>query len=271
MTSPQWRRSPISARTSPAATRAGGSTPGRERWAGLGVDIAVVYGHLDTARSVRPVSRDRSDLGNFTTGERSDFDIIDRFLANVDDDRQTRGRPTPRHVRIRWGRAASSLPAISSTTTVGGHRRRAPDGCRRSWVQRERAGAPTTSSWAGPTPHSPVAVCRHHRRLGDRPAARRGVYDQALVMVVADHGITIGPGVDNQRLITEARSHHRRSPDVRQVPERAGWRGARDRRRRGGRDRRRPVRIADVTRTVVPWAMDGTSLLDPDRPSEPSR
>ena len=30
-----------------------------------------------------------------------------------------------------------------------------------------------------------------------------GVYDEALVMVVADHGITIGPGVENQRLITE--------------------------------------------------------------------
>ena len=131
MTSPRWRRSPISARTSPAATPAGESTPGRERWAGLGVDIAVVYGHLTTPRGVsdRLPAIDQT-WGNFTTGERSDFDIIDRFLANVDDDRQTRGRPTPRHVRIRWGRAASSLrPFPLPPPPVGGDRRRAPDGC----------------------------------------------------------------------------------------------------------------------------------------------
>ena len=32
---------------------------------------------------------------------------------------------------------------------------------------------------------------------------KRGVYEEAMVVVVADHGITIRPGVDHQRMITE--------------------------------------------------------------------
>lgn len=32
---------------------------------------------------------------------------------------------------------------------------------------------------------------------------QRGIYEEAMVVVVADHGITIGPGVDHQRTITD--------------------------------------------------------------------
>ena len=95
---------------------------------------------------------------------------------------------------------------------------------------------------------------------------REGCYDQALVMVVADHGITIGPGVDNQRLITgDTVGTIAAVPMFVKYPSGQGGvePGTVDDVR--GETVDIVPTIADVTRTVVPWAMDGTSLLDPAR------
>jgi hypothetical protein len=94
----------------------------------------------------------------------------------------------------------------------------------------------------------------------------QGVYDEALVMVVADHGITIGPGVDNQRLISEDTIG-----TIAAVPLFVKYPIGQDGVEPGTIDDARAETvdilptIGDVTRTEVPWGMEGLSLLDPDR------
>jgi hypothetical protein len=86
------------------------------------------------------------------------------------------------------------------------------------------------------------------------------LYDEALVIVVADHGISIKPGVEHQRLITEDTIG-----EIAAVPlfvKPPGWSG-------GVIDERRALTIdilptiADVIEAELPRDVEGVSLLGP--------
>lgn len=90
---------------------------------------------------------------------------------------------------------------------------------------------------------------------------REGVYEDALVIVVADHGISIKPGVDHQRTITETTVG-----EIAAIPLFVKYPGSRS----GGRvDDRRALTIdilptvADVLEADLPGDVEGSSLLDP--------
>jgi hypothetical protein len=90
-----------------------------------------------------------------------------------------------------------------------------------------------------------------------RTLEKAGVYDRALVVVVADHGVAFEPAVNFRGLSEE------RFADVASVPLFVKYPGQ----RRGAVDRRaaRTVdvlpTIADVVGARVPWRIDGVSLL----------
>lgn len=88
----------------------------------------------------------------------------------------------------------------------------------------------------------------------------RGVYDDALVIVVADHGITIRPGVEHQRMITDATVGSIAGvPLFVKAPHDSG----------GSIDDRRALTIdilptiADVIGARMPTDVEGVSLLGP--------
>jgi hypothetical protein len=86
-----------------------------------------------------------------------------------------------------------------------------------------------------------------------------GLYDEAMIVVVADHGVAIEPGVFHQRIITETTvGDIAPVPLFIKAPDVAG----------GIIDDRRALTIdilptiADVVGADIPWDMDGSSLLD---------
>lgn len=99
--------------------------------------------------------------------------------------------------------------------------------------------------------------------LGELIAAleREGLYEDALVIVVADHGISIKPGVDHQRTITETTVG-----EVAAIPLFIKYPGPRD---GGVIDDRRALTIdilptiADVLDADLPGDVEGASLLNP--------
>ena len=244
--------------------------PWLERWTGLGVDIAVVYGHLTTPREVSddlpPINQ---TWGNFTTGESSDFDIIDRFLANVDDDRRLEvdrlldtfqfdgAEPA-----LRFGHFL--YPHHPWEVTADGHRTGAgssPGGEGMGWTNDTWLVGQGYQRHILQSQYADTVVGSVMDRLREE-----GVYDEALVMIVADHGITIGPGVENQRLITEDTIG-----TIAAVPMFVKYPTGQAGVEPGTIDDVRAETvdilptIGDVTRTEVPWTMEGMSLLDPER------
>jgi hypothetical protein len=99
------------------------------------------------------------------------------------------------------------------------------------------------------------------RLVGDLVARLRsiGLYDRALVIVLADHGVSFRPG-DRRRAFSETDLE-----DIAFVPLLVKTPGQRE-----GRIVDDPVQTVDVLPTIadvlavdVPWHMDGTSLLTP--------
>ncbi len=87
-----------------------------------------------------------------------------------------------------------------------------------------------------------------------------GIYEQAMVVVVADHGVSIKPGVLHQRVITDDTVGDIAAiPLFIKTPESSG----------GMIDDRRALTIdilptiADVIGAEIPWDMEGASLLEP--------
>jgi Sulfatase len=89
-----------------------------------------------------------------------------------------------------------------------------------------------------------------------RQLERKGLYDRALVVVVADHGASFRAGVSRRSVSRETFADIASVPLIVKYPHQ----------RRGGQDRR-PARTVDVLPTVadvlgiqLPWRADGRSL-----------
>jgi hypothetical protein len=103
------------------------------------------------------------------------------------------------------------------------------------------------------------------RVLGDILATleREGLYDEALIVVVADHGSADIPGVEHRRVITPATVGHIAAVPLFVKPP--GSAGGRIDDYRAETTDILPT-IADVLEVEVPWEVEGHSLLDEDRP-----
>jgi hypothetical protein len=246
--------------------------PMSQRWAALAVDLSVVYGHLVLPRDIsdRLPAIDQT-WGHFTTGETSDFDVIDRFLSLSDDDRRVEvdrfletfefDSPAP---PLRFGhflyphtpwvltadgrRTGVTFSAGSEGTGWGSDRWLVGQGYQRHILQAQYA-----DTILG--------------QVMDRMKEQE-IYDEGLLVVLGDHGIAISPGVDHQRIIT---------PDtvgsIAAVPMFVKYPSQFSAVEAGTIDDIRAETVdllptvADVAGIDVPWSVDGLSLLDTGRAS----
>ncbi len=243
--------------------------PVGERWSAVTSDLEVVYGHLTLPKSMSDsLPAIDQTWGGFDQPTAEQFDIIERFLDQVDDDRRKEvdrfvgtfddlgDKPPLRFAHFLY-------PHHPWDLTADGKVHGAP-----------RPPGRLSVGW-GPDDYLVAQGWQRHliqtqwadHMLGsvlDKVKAT-GLYDQALILVLADHGITIHPNTEHQRVITPDTIGSIASvPMFVKYPSslRGAPAGVIDDLRAETTDLL-PT-IADVVGVNVPWKMDGVSLLDTD-------
>jgi hypothetical protein len=249
--------------------------PFADRWKEVGTDLAVVYGHLSTTRGISdglpPIDQ---TWGDFTTGQRSDFDIVERFLDEVEDDRRLDvdrlleslefegEKPGLRFGHLLYPHHPWEVDADGRHT--GGRRPAGREG--RGWNEDVWLVGQAYQQHIIQSQYADTIVGQVTERL-----RREAIYDRALVIVVADHGITIVPGAPDQRLVTEDTVG-----TIAAVPLFVKYPDGQEGVIPGTIDDVRAETvdllptITDVIDMTVPWDTDGMSLLDPERSSRVS-
>ncbi len=241
----------------------------RERWATLVDDLRVVAGHLFLpAAWTKGLPSIDSSWSNFSGGEGGDFDIIDRFQEATYED----GRIT---AITQFNDSISSSDDASTLYYLHALLPHVP------WEYLP-SGQKTISSVVAPGSVSPgwgsdewlvdQGYQRHLLQVGyaDKIVGElierlesQGIYDDALVVIMADHGVAVRPDIYHRRWATEDTIG-----DIAAIPLFI----KRPHQDDGGADHYRAETvdvlptIADVLGVEVPWAMDGSSLFSDDRP-----
>lgn len=245
--------------------------PASRRWGTLADDLRIVAGHLflpdDFTTGLPPIDHSWSNFGDTAEREALDFDIIARFNEKVGEDRRVpiagfldAIRPAAGETRLYFLHAL--LPHIPWNYLPSGQVYASPS---------PLPGSDTTGwgddEWLVDQAHQLHLVQVQYvdtiiGRLIDR-LEETGLYDDALIVVLADHGITIRPDIVHRRVALEETIG-----DIAAIPlfiKRPHHQG-------GGVDGYRAETIdvlptiADVLEIDVPWEMDGTSLFSGDRP-----
>jgi hypothetical protein len=236
----------------------------------MAVDLSVVYGHLTMPRAIsdRLPAIDQT-WGHFSTSENSEFDVIDRFLSTTDDDRREevdRFLETfdfdSREPPLRFGHFL--FPHHPWVLT--------PDGQRTgvTWSPGSVGNGWKPDRWlVGQGYQRHILQAQYADTILGKVMDRmreEGIYDEALLVVVGDHGITIRPGIDHQRIMT---------PDtvgtIAAVPMFIKYPDQFPGVEPGTIDDIRAETVdllptvAEVAGIEVPWDVDGLSLLGPVR------
>jgi hypothetical protein len=241
-----------------------------ERWKSLMSDLRVVSGHLflpnDLTASLPSID---SSWSNFSGGEDSDFDIIERFQEVVyDGDRLERLETfldgiTPSAEEPTLNFIHSLLPHVPWTYLPSGQ----------TYPKPGRAPGTVSPGWGDDVWLVDQAYQQHlvqvqfvDTYVGEviDELKAKGIYDEALIVVLADHGVTLRPDTYHRRHATEETIG-----DIAAIPlfiKYPNQQGA------GAIDDYRvetvdilPT-IADVLDIDVPWSVDGTSLYSGERP-----
>ncbi|MFP3880855.1 MAG: sulfatase-like hydrolase/transferase [Actinomycetota bacterium] len=230
-------------------------------------DVGVVAGHVllpePTTRNLPPIDEAWGGFG--TVAE--DFDVIDEFNELMEEGSR---RPID-EMLARIDEGVGARPPLYYLHTLIPHHpwQYLPDGRSYPYV----VGA-NPASEAGGWIDDEFLVAQGMQRhllqvgyadfvLGELIAAleQEGVYDDALVIVVADHGISIKAGVDHQRTITDTTVG-----EIAAIPLFVKYPASH---RAGEIDDRRALTIdilptiADVLDADLPGDVEGSSLLDP--------
>lgn len=248
--------------------------PAGQRWTSVSVDLAVVYGHMvlpeGLSADLPPIDQ---GWGGFGRAAAEDFDIIDRFLDEVSEDRRreldrfldtfgdTGSKPPLRFGHFLYPHHPWDLAADGRVH--GGDRSPGREGVgwgsdaflvAQGW-QRHLVQAQWADSMLG--------------RVIDEMEGE-GIYDDALVVVVADHGITIRPDTEHQRAVTPETFG-----SVAFVPLFVKYPDSLDLAPPPGTvdDVRAETvdilpTLADVVEVAVPWTTDGVSLIQEGARSE---
>ncbi len=243
--------------------------PFAQRWSTLVDDLRVIAGHLflpsELADDLAPID---SSWTNFSGAEADDFNIISRFLDATEDDGRTASidrfldsmstaptEPTLYYLHalmphVPWEFLPSGQRSISSSTAPGS----------------------VSPGWGSDEWLVDQGYQRHLLQVGyvDTIVGQviaqleaSGMYDEALIVVLADHGVTVRPDTYHRRQATEETIG-----DIAAIPlfiKRPQDPG-------GNVDRYRAETIdvlstvADVLGIDIPWAVDGVSLFSDDRP-----
>lgn len=231
-------------------------------------DVGVVSGHILLPE---PISDDLPPIdqgwGDFQAVATGDFDARSEFLELLADGSR---EPIDRMLAdIREG--VGDLPPLYYLHAIVPHHpwQYLPDGRSYPFIVPSNP-ASVSGGWNEDDFLVAQSMQRHLLQvgyadhvLGELIAAleETGVYDDALMVVVADHGIAIKPGVDHQRMITPTTVG-----EIAAVPLFVKYPSSED---GGGVDRRRALTIdimptiADVLGADLPGDVEGVSLLDP--------
>ncbi len=240
-----------------------------ERWATLVADLRVVAGHLflpsDWTTDLPSID---ASWSNFSGGDGGEFDIIGRFQDATYED----GRIIP---IVQFN---ESITASDSDATLYYLHALLPHV---PWEYLP-SGQKTISSVVAPGSKSPgwgsdewlvdQGYQRHLLQVGyadkivvdliDRLKSQ-GMYDDALIVIMADHGVAVRPDIFHRRWATEDTIG-----DIAAIPLFI----KRPDQDVGGTDGYRAEiidvlpTITDVLQIDVPWAMEGVSLFSDDRP-----
>jgi len=241
----------------------------RERWATLVADLRVVAGHLflpsDWTAGLPSID---ASWSNFSGGENGVFDIIDRFQDATYED----GRITP---IVQFN---ESIAASDSDATLYYMHALLPHV---PWEYLP-TGQKTISSVVAPGSKGPgwgsdewlvdQGYQRHLLQVGyaDKIVVdliarleSQGMYDDALIVIMADHGVAVRPDIFHRRWATADTIG-----DIAAIPLFV----KRPHQDAGGTDGYRAEiidvlpTITDVLQIDVPWSMEGVSLFSDDRP-----
>lgn len=241
----------------------------KERWTTLVSDLRVVAGHLflpsDWTTDLPSID---ASWSNFSGGDGGDFDIIDRFQDATYED----GRITP-IVQFNESIAASDndatlyymhalLPHVPWEYLPSGHKA----------VSSVVAPGSKSPGWGSDEWLVDQGYQRHLLQVGyadkivvdliDHLESQKK-YDDALIVVLADHGVTVRPDVFHRRWATEDTIG-----DIAAIPLFI----KRPHQDSGSTDSYRAEiidvlpTITDVLQINVPWSMEGVSLISDDRP-----
>lgn len=187
--------------------------PPAQRWSSIAEDLAVVYGHVTLPEGLSaelpPIDQGWGGFGE--TVSTADFDIIDRFLDEVAEDRRREldrflgtferlGREPP----LRF--AHFLYPHHPWDLVADGRIHGAPRPPGRDGVGWGDDPFLVAQGWQ----RHLIQVQWVDTMVGAvlDGLEEAGIYDEAMVVVAADHGIAITPGVEHQRVVT---------------PESVGW------------------------------------------------
>lgn len=192
------------------ATQAPTATEIAGRWRNLFGDLAVVSGHVSLppawAHRLPPIDQGWTGFGR--TAEASDsesFDLMDRVGEAVEGDRRA---DVERFLTALTPGEGATRPPLTVGHLVLPHRpwELLPDGRPHGDVGPDGYNG---QGW-GPDPYLTAAGWRRHLlqvgfvdaavgRVMDR-LEELGVYDSSLLVVVADHGVSFEPGVEDMRV-----------------------------------------------------------------------
>ncbi|HEX7100197.1 MAG TPA: sulfatase-like hydrolase/transferase [Acidimicrobiia bacterium] len=248
--------------------------PPAERWQSVLGDLAVVYGHLITpeavAASLPPVDQ---GWGGFTDEDTADFDIIDRFLTQVSNDRRRDLSRFLESVERIEGPASFRYahflyPHHPWDLTADGRLHNAPRPPGRDNVGWGDDAYLVAQGWQRHLIQAHWADAMLGQVLDQLES--QGMYDEAMIVVAADHGITIRPGTEHQRTVTDGTVG-----TISFVPLFVKYPGGfGDAPEPGTIDDLRAETvdvvptIGDVLEVSIPWQTDGVSLLDERRRAE---
>jgi hypothetical protein len=239
------------------------------RWSTLIGDLQVIAGHLflpsDMADELAPID---SSWTNFSGANADDFNIIDRFLEATDNGGRVASinqflnsmSPAPQEPTLYYMHAL--LPHVPWEFLSSGQRS----------ISSSVAPGSVSPGWGSDEWLVDQGYQRHLLQvgyvdtiLGDiiEQLEKQGFYDDSLIVVLADHGVTVRPDIYHRRHATEETIG-----DIAAIPlfiKRPNDKG-------GVIDRYRVETIdvlptvADVLGIDVPWAVDGVSLFSGQRP-----
>lgn len=234
-------------------------------------DIRVISGHLylpeDLTRGLPPIDETWTNFGGGETVDEADFDIIARFNEKVDEDRrvpiaQLIAAIEPASAEPDLYYLHALLPHIPWTYLPTGQTFPSvspiPGSVPRGWTGDEWLVDQAYQLHLIQVQYVDTIIGELIDRLEEQ-----GIYDDSLIILLADHGVTVRPNIPHRRIANEETLG-----DIAAVPLFI----KQPNQERGGPDDYRAETvdvlptIADVIGVDIPWAVEGTSLFAEDRP-----
>lgn len=250
--------------------------PAGQRWEALVNDLRIVAGHLflpdDLTADLPPIDHSWSNFGvNEGDAEPADFDMITLFLDQVDADRRVPIaqfldgiEPSTDEPQLYFLHAL--LPHIPWTYLPSGQTYPTlsplPGSVPRGWTDDEWLVDQAYQQHLLQVQYVDTIIGQLIDRLEET-----GLYEDALIVVLADHGVTVRPDIPHRRMATPETVG-----DIAAIPlfiKRPNDPGSPPDDYRAETIDVLPT-IADVLDIELPWETDGTSLYAPDRPERTS-